>query len=758
MVQSGSLVTDDRVNRRGRRRGKPDRKLAGRKQRHLSRQLLVERMEDRCLLAAEFGYEIDLHAPLEYGSYLKDEGADIAPPSENVYRSIVPGEVIVAVRSEGPIVDLAEHFHSTGFASEASFLESDSAEEILVLEDDSGLVTVAQFQLSAGADVETAIAELQPFENIVWAAPNYRYSGDILDLTPNDPQYGSQYHHPLMQNNIAWDTTLGDPSVIVAVTDQGVELTHSDLAANIWVNAGEIAGNGIDDDGNGYIDDINGWDFVADDNDPNPLVPGDDHGTHVAGIAAGITNNSLGISGTAGGASIMALRIQGRDGGFTSSIMADTFRYAIDNGAKITNTSYNINGFVGDPTFTAGLQYYHDNGGLHFNSAGNSNQLNPARQAFHQTILVASTTSSDTKSGFSNYGTGIDVASPGSSILATVTGNGYGTKSGTSMAAPNAAGVAALVWSANPTWTRDMVAAAVLGTADNIDAQNPGFIGLLGTGRVNSANAINADNLIAPPQVESLVGLPANGTSVLVTDNVSGFTLRFDQLMDSVSVNDPSKITLVEVGPDGVFGGGDDVSLPITAASPYMVGTNEMVYTIDSAPLGVGRYAFTIDADVTNPFGDRFDGDANGIAGDAYQIIFNVITPAPVPVLPQGSLIYEQNLSDTIPNPGATDSYSIDLDAGQRLSVVIDPDSGLAPSIEVLDPSSVSLGIATTRGWRRRGLAEPTGDSGRHLHGRGRRYGRHHRWLQFAHAFERGCGRRSIRRRRQRYLCDRSKH
>ncbi len=696
MVQSGSISNLNRDILSRRYRGRNDRRSAGRKRSRLSRQLSLERMEERFLLAAEIGYEVDYQTPLAYGPYLKDDSADVAPPSENVYRSIVPGEVIVAVRSEGPIVDLVRHFDSIGLAAEASFLESDSAEEILMLEDDFGSVTVAQLQLSQGTDVQKAVASLQPYENIVWAAPNYQYSGDILDLTPNDPQFGNQYHHPLMQNDIAWDTTLGDPSVIVAVTDQGVELAHSDLAANIWVNSGEIAGNGIDDDGNGYIDDINGWDFVADDNDPNPLVPGDDHGTHVAGIAAGVTNNGVGISGTAGGASIMALRIQGSDGGFTSSIMADTFRYAIDNGATIANTSFNINGFVGDPTFTAGLQYYHDNGGLHFNSAGNSNQLNPVRQAFHQTILVASTTASDAKSGFSNYGTGIDVASPGSSIRSTVTNDGYGTKSGTSMAAPNAAGVAALVWSANPTWTRDMVAAAVLGTADNIDAQNPGFIGLLGSGRVNSANAIIADSLIPPPTVDSLVGLPADGTSVLVTDNVSGFTLRFDQLMEPASVNDVTKITLVEVGADGAFGGGDDVPVPITAATPYMVGTNEMVYTIDSGPLGVGRYAFTIDADVTNPFGDQFDGDANGIAGDAYQIVFNIITPAPVPVQPPGSLIYQQNVTDTIPNPGATDSYTVDLDAGQTVTVAIEPNSTLAPTIEVFDPGNVLLGSASS--------------------------------------------------------------
>ena len=110
-----------------------------------------------------------------------------------------------------------------------------------------------------------------------------------------------------MQNDLAWDTTLGDSNIIVGITDDGVELTHEDLASNIFVNSGEIAGDLIDNDGNGYVDDANGWDFINDNNDANPSG-GDAHGTHVSGISAGTTNNGIGIAGTSGGSTILPLK------------------------------------------------------------------------------------------------------------------------------------------------------------------------------------------------------------------------------------------------------------------------------------------------------------------------------------------------------------------------------------------------------------------------------------------------------------------
>jgi subtilisin family serine protease len=126
-----------------------------------------------------------------------------------------------------------------------------------------------------------------------------------------------------MKNNLAWDSVVASPSVIIAITDDGLSLTHADLATTLWSNVDEIAANGVDDDANGYIDDLVGWDFSGNDNNVAP-VSSDAHGTHVAGIAAAATNNGIGVAGTAGGASVMPIRFYGT-GAWTSTIVASSF-------------------------------------------------------------------------------------------------------------------------------------------------------------------------------------------------------------------------------------------------------------------------------------------------------------------------------------------------------------------------------------------------------------------------------------------------
>ena len=148
-------------------------------------------------------------------------------------------------------------------------------------------ISLVHLDLGPSGDVITAMQSLADDADVLWSAPNFYQTTDPRELIPNDPQYGSQYHHARMQNDLAWDTTLGDPSIIIGITDDGFDLDHVDLQANIWTNTGEIAGNGVDDDGNGYIDDVNGWDFITGNNNPNPNSASNDHGTHVAGIAAG---------------------------------------------------------------------------------------------------------------------------------------------------------------------------------------------------------------------------------------------------------------------------------------------------------------------------------------------------------------------------------------------------------------------------------------------------------------------------------------
>ena len=265
----------------------------------------------------------------------------------------------------------------------------------------------------------------------------------------------------------------------------------------------------------------------------------------------------------------------------------------------------------------------YDGGVLHFNSAGNGSEANPIRTTFEQTLFVVSTNAADRKAGSSNWGTGVDISAPGDSIRSTIPGNGYANFSGTSMAAPNAAGVAGLVWSANPTWTREMVAAQVLATADNIDAQNPSFAGLMGTGRVNSFNAMTAT--LGAPQVETLAGLPANGGSVSAANPIADFSIRFDQLMEPATVNDVDNYELRSAGTDGIFDTADDVLIGLSLPDEYKISTNDLDVDILGGALAIGDYRLTfIPGGMTNPFGTALDGDGDGAAGGNFERFFSI--------------------------------------------------------------------------------------------------------------------------------------
>jgi hypothetical protein len=527
-------------------------------------------------------------------------------------------EIMATIRSGDALAELGR---ISALGVRGSALIDPGASHMICTLDGNALV---QVQLAPQADPAAAARWLAVYPNVLWTAPNKVFEGDATDLTPNDPQYGSQYHLPKMRLSTAWDTQTGDASIVLAICDLGTAYNHPDLAANIWTNADEIAGNAIDDDANGFVDDIRGWDFNVGDNDPNPAGTAN-HGTHTAGIAAALTNNAVGVSGIAGGDGtagsgirIMPLRWDGTNA-WTAARVASTYTYAADNGAKIVSASYNFDGFASDPTVTAAFNYSYSLGVLHFNSAGNNNQNNPARRILTQALMVASTDANDVKSSFSNYGTFVDIAAPGSNILSTsATTNGtvfnYATISGTSMSTPAAAGVAALIWSEHPSWTREQVAAQLIATADNIDSINPGFVGWLGTGRANATRALT--ETIPAPKFGTITGLPAAGSNTFTA--FTTFTITTSMRFDPATVV-AANFELRGDGPDGTFGTADDVLLPLTinAGAPYRVGTDSLAFTFST--MNPDRYRFTArSGGLLNPFGLALDGDGNGVGGDDF--------------------------------------------------------------------------------------------------------------------------------------------
>ncbi|MCH2234670.1 MAG: S8 family serine peptidase [Crocinitomicaceae bacterium] len=357
--------------------------------------------------------------------------------------------------------------------------------------------------------------------------PSVEYAEKIAilekTLTPNDPDYNPSEQWSLFQINAgtAWDLSIGDADVVVAIVDDAVEITHSDLSAVTWTNSGEIAGNGIDDDGNGYIDDVNGYDVADLDNDPNPDAPisSFDHGTHVAGIAGATTNNSNGMASIGHGISLMAVKATNSPSVVSNGY--DGIVYAVNSGADVINCSWGGPGF--STTAQTIIDFAYDNDALVIAAAGNDNvssMFYPA--AYDHVISVASSTFGDSKSSFSNYGSWIDITAPGSAIWSTVPGNSYAIKQGTSMASPLVAGLAGLMLSMNPGLLPDDIEACLLSSADDIDAANPSYIGDLGAGRINALEALNciSSTLDYPPVAEFVADFTTivEGGSVNFTD------------------------------------------------------------------------------------------------------------------------------------------------------------------------------------------------------------------------------------------------
>jgi len=365
-----------------------------------------------------------------------------------------------------------------------------------------------------------------------------------LYAVPNDGNYATQWH--LSQANDkdmdapeAWDVETGDSSVIVAVLDSGVRYYHKDLGGsaasstnptaadgNVWINLAEKNGvTGVDDDGNGYVDDWVGYDFV---NGGSPCWSGEDcntidndprdfngHGTHCAGNVAAINNNGYATASPSGGwgngtlqptgngVKVMCLRMGwsgsqlGQEVGFVRmDFAASAFYYAANKGAKVASCSWGSSNSGG---IAAAIDFFVASGGLVFVAAGNSNNQTAGYvNSRTDCYSVASTNQNDQKSSFSSYGTWVDISAPGSAILSSYHNHNdaaadyIATLDGTSMATPLVASTAGAVWSKNPGWTAAQVWQRVRDTADNINALNPSYVGLLGSGRVNLFNAVNS--------------------------------------------------------------------------------------------------------------------------------------------------------------------------------------------------------------------------------------------------------------------------
>ena len=322
--------------------------------------------------------------------------------------------------------------------------------------------------VEVAAPVDDALASLGRLPGVLYAEPNLFVHPIAI---PNDPSFSSQWgmHNTGQTGGTpdadidapeAWDVFTGDPETVVAVVDSGVNYLHPDLAANAWINTGEIAGTGVDDDSNGYVDDVRGWDFWN--NDPDPM---DDygHGSYCAGIIGAVGNNGIGISGLNWRCKIMPVKFISSGGGATLDGALAAIEYAILNGAKISNHSWislyaqALQDMV-DAAQAAGHLLVAGSGNF-----GTDNDITPYYPASCENanvIAVGGVDSSDNPHG--NYGVrSVDLVAPSVNVYSCWT-SGYRFATGTSAAAPHVAGAATLLLGREPTLTYAQLRQAIL--------------------------------------------------------------------------------------------------------------------------------------------------------------------------------------------------------------------------------------------------------------------------------------------------------
>ena len=385
-----------------------------------------------------------------------------------------------------------------------------------------GSDVVQRIKTDVNADITALVEQYRNNPAVQFVEPNY-----IVQATafPNDTDISYQWYLNAINIRPAWSKELLireaekiTRTATIAIIDTGVDLDHPDLISKIWSNTGEVANNNIDDDHNSFIDDVQGWDFVDNDRDANPFIGASfdasavKHGTIVAGIAAATNNNTQGIAGVGWFARIMPLRVLDSNGAGDVFAVVRAIDYAVTNGADVINMSFVGSGF--SQSLFEAIRRAYDNDIVVVAAAGNTdpavNGINlNVEKAYpvcydgsseqNMVIGVASVGQNFAKSAFSNFGECIDVTAPGEGIWSTqvfATGlDGFskyydGFWSGTSLAAPQVSGTAAMLRALRPGFSASEIQDFIIASAKNIDVYNPTLTGQLGSGMLDTLQAL----------------------------------------------------------------------------------------------------------------------------------------------------------------------------------------------------------------------------------------------------------------------------
>ncbi|MBO1322544.1 S8 family serine peptidase [Acanthopleuribacter pedis] len=488
----------------------------------------------------------------------------------------------------------------------------------------AGLNRIFRLETDGTRSVETVITAFVDHPAVLYAEPNYYVTAQLV---PNDPYlvshgswgqaYADLWGHHQIDVTTAWDTATGQ-GVVVAVADTGCDFTHPEMVNQAWLNVGEIAGNGIDDDGNGFVDDLHGWNFVE---NAVSITDRHGHGTHVAGTIAAEADNGLGLAGIAHHARIMGLKVLDDDGRGTFEGIAEALVYAADNGAHIVNMSLGGNEYA--QFLDDALAYAHGRGVVLVAAAGNSNRdigdFFPASSRY--VVTVGASDTGDRRSDFSNYGGGLDLLAPGgdsvnasensaySNILSAQSTRGsdsiftvdqqYARFRGTSMAAPHAAGVAALVLQRFSDATPEEVRQILRAACD--DVLEPGRDDFSGYGRLNAARALVDQHrftarLFSPRSIRLIVEeIAVEG--VADASSFTGFQLAYGE---GASPSEWHPLTASDQPGAGVLFTWDTRDLPDTTYTLRLTVTGENgAYREDRTTFTLDRTTLTTPLDTT---------------------------------------------------------------------------------------------------------------------------------------------------------------
>lgn len=413
----------------------------------------------------------------------------------------VPGEIIVKFKSTG----------KNGAPSAASFMGKPGMSGKLSLKGSWSSIKMHHFKVGSGHSVDQTLSDLKNDPDVEYAEPNYIFGKQNVDNPGHDQVYGAQEVAQAAVSGMAGGSVVTSAPIryqdswglvgatsakpIIAVIDTGVDVNHSVFVQSgaIWRNPGEIASNGIDDDGNGYVDDVNGWNFAYGNNNP---ADDDGHGTHVAGTILGMTVDIFASPVAAAKIQIMPLKFLDAAGFGSTSAAVQAIYYAVNNGAKVLNNSWGGSGY--SQALKDAIAYSYTKKALFVAAAGNSggnNDVSPMYPATYDVPNVFSTAASTPSDGFayySNYGEGsVHMASPGSSVFSTWPGGTFKYSDGTSMATPVISGIAALMLHESSTLSGYQLKSFILASGDIKSVLN---------GKVNTKARINAYNSVMSAQ------------------------------------------------------------------------------------------------------------------------------------------------------------------------------------------------------------------------------------------------------------------